>query len=71
MDLLESCFLALLTLLRPVHKTSRADGRHREEVEDDEEGHLIYKPGDTLQGRYVVRESVPCLWIEGKYCLAS
>jgi len=39
---------------RPVHKASRVEGRHREEVEDDEEGHLIYKPGDTLQGRYKI-----------------
>jgi len=39
---------------RPAHKTSRVEGRHREEVEDDEEGHLIYKPGDTLQGRYKI-----------------
>jgi len=39
---------------RPVHKANRGEGRHREEVEDDEEGHLIYKPGDTLQGRYKI-----------------
>merc|ERR1719278_1882656 len=39
---------------RPVHKANRVEGRHREEVEDDEEGHLIYKPGDTLQGRYKI-----------------
>merc|ERR1712192_173579 len=39
---------------RPAHKASRVEGRHREEVEDDEEGHLIYKPGDTLQGRYKI-----------------
>ena len=43
---------------RPAHKASRVEGRHREEVEDDEEGHLIYKPGDTLQGRYVVSKLV-------------
>ena len=50
--------LAFVNFFRPVHKTSRAEGRHREEVEDDEEGHLIYKPGDTLQGRYVGPMSV-------------
>jgi len=39
---------------RSTRKTSRAEARHRSEVEDDEEGHLIYKPGDTLQGRYKI-----------------
>ena len=63
--------LAFVNFSRPVHKASRVEGRHREEVEDDEEGHLIYKPGDTLQGRYVVSKLVHCLWVTGKYCLAS
>ena len=55
--------------IRPAHKTSRVEGRHREEVEDDEEGHLIYKPGDTLQGRYVARKLVPCRSVTEKYWL--
>ena len=50
----ECCII--VDLFRPVHKANRGEGRHREEVEDDEEGHLIYKPGDTLQGRYVSME---------------
>jgi len=27
-------------------------------VEDDEEGHLIYKPGDLLQGRYEIKDDL-------------
>ena len=53
--LLRNCHTYLLFIShRSTRKTSRAEARHRSEVEDDEEGHLIYKPGDTLQGRYAL-----------------
>ncbi|XP_071855368.1 dual specificity protein kinase CLK2-like isoform X1 [Apostichopus japonicus] len=34
-------------------KTLKTDGR-RQSVVDDEEGHLVYRPGDTLQARYEI-----------------
>jgi len=35
-------------------KRSRPETRQRSVVEDDEEGHLVYKTGDLLQGRYKI-----------------
>jgi hypothetical protein len=44
--------VARLTLPRSrQHEESGGSKRHRSEVQDDEEGHLVYKPGDTLHGR--------------------
>ena len=62
---------ACSTVFRPAHKASRVEGRHREEVEDDEEGHLIYKPGDTLQGRYVVKKLSHVGWVSERYSRES
>ncbi|XP_077560982.1 serine/threonine-protein kinase Doa-like isoform X2 [Haemaphysalis longicornis] len=36
------------------HHTSRSPVRRPPSVEDDEEGHLVYRPGDVLQDRYKI-----------------
>jgi len=36
------------------NRSRQEAGRHRSEIQDDKEGHLIYKTGDILQGRYKI-----------------
>uniref|UniRef100_A0A224YJE0 dual-specificity kinase n=1 Tax=Rhipicephalus zambeziensis TaxID=60191 RepID=A0A224YJE0_9ACAR len=38
----------------PPHHCSRSPVRRPPSVEDDEEGHLVYRPGDVLQDRYKI-----------------
>ncbi|XP_075742365.1 CDC like kinase darkener of apricot isoform X2 [Rhipicephalus microplus] len=38
----------------PAHHCSRSPVRRPPSVEDDEEGHLVYRPGDVLQDRYKI-----------------